>query len=454
MIWQNPWAWLGLATIALPVIVHLLSRGHARVHRFPTLRFIDASRLLPTRRTRLNDLPLLVVRAGVLVAAVAALAQPLLVTTTRSSAANASLARVIILDTSGNVTPARRAALDSVGRAAQLARDVSSSIVLTTDDLAAALPAAVGWLQTRPMRGEIAVISRFPTGSLDSIDIERIPARLGVTLVRVTTPSIGSFETRTHSAVGETVARVTPTADRTDVEWSAPAAERAPVEPLIFAGASERQRVSAARAAAATIPAGRRGPSTDAVVVVEPGYEGRDTLVRNAIEPRAPWMMDIVGRLASDSLLTGTARDAAIVASIDSARLIVVARNDSGRAVVVAGEGQVEGRRRLTLYSLADAGSLTSAALLAAIAHATSIDTPWAGFEPSLISDDVLARWQRSPTAQPTPRRDSATGSTEGDSDVRWLWTLALGLLGIEGWMRRERRIAAARQEAARERAA
>jgi len=454
MIWQNPWAWLGLVAIALPAIVHLLSRGHARVHRFPTLRFIDASRLLPTRRTRLNDLPLLVVRAAVLFVAAAALAQPLFRTAKRSNAANAALARVVILDTSGNVTPAARAALDRFVRAPHLGTDVTSSLTLSTDDPAAALPGAVGWLETQPMRGEIAIISRFPVGALDSIDIARVPARLGVKLVRLPAPAIGPFELRTRSGAGETVARVTPSADRTDVDWSATAAKGTSVEPLIFAGAVERERVKAARDAAAMMPVGRRSTSADWIAVVEPGFEGRDTLARNAIEPHAAWVMDVVARLASDSLLAGAARRAATVVPIDSSRMVIVARNDSGRAVLLAAEGLLEGRRRLTLYSLADAGSLTSAALFVAIAHATSIATPLAAYEPSLISDDLLARWQRAPTAEPRPRHDSATDSTEGDSDARWLWIVVLALLGIESLMRRERRVATAREEAVRERAA
>jgi hypothetical protein len=212
----------------------------------------------------------------------------------------------------------------------------------------------------------------------------------------------------------------------------------------------------AARDAAATMPVGRRTASADSIAVVEPGFEGRDTLERNATEPRAPWMMDVVSRLASDSLLAGAARRATIVAPSDTttAHMVVVARNDSGRAVVLAAEGQIAGRRRLTLYSLADAGSLTSAALLAAVAHATSIGTPWAGYEASLISDDVLARWQRAPTVEPRPRRDTQSSSTEGDSDARWLWLVVLALLGIEGLMRRERRVATAREESVRERAA
>src|SRR5262245_39222827 len=98
MIWRNPWAWLGLTTLALPVLIHLLGRGHARVQPFPSLRFLERSKLLPTRRTRLHDVALLAVRVGILAAAVAALAQPFLRTGNRGATSTTVLARAILID--------------------------------------------------------------------------------------------------------------------------------------------------------------------------------------------------------------------------------------------------------------------------------------------------------------------------------------------------------------------
>src|SRR5205807_1608529 len=104
MIWLNPWAWAGLVMVALPVAIHLLGRGHARVYKFPTLRFLDASRLMPTRRTRVRDLLLLVVRVAILASAVGALAQPLLLTDGRARALDRGLARAIVVDTSASMS--------------------------------------------------------------------------------------------------------------------------------------------------------------------------------------------------------------------------------------------------------------------------------------------------------------------------------------------------------------
>src|SRR5215831_414296 len=103
MIWQNPWAWLGLAAIAVPILVHLLARRQAVRVLFPTLRFLPVSPITAVRRHRLTDLPLLAVRIGVLAAAVAALAQPYVATASRTDRAGAQLARAIVIDTSASM---------------------------------------------------------------------------------------------------------------------------------------------------------------------------------------------------------------------------------------------------------------------------------------------------------------------------------------------------------------
>ncbi len=68
--------------------------------------------------------------------------------------------------------------------------------------------------------------------------------------------------------------------------------------------------------------------------------------------------------------------------------------------------------------------------------------------EPVMLPDWTLASWRR-----PATPADASTGSGSDASDGRWLWLLALLLLGVETWMRRERR-AAATPAIARDRAA
>ena len=86
VLWLNPSALFALAAAAAPILIHLLIRRRAERLPFPTLRFLQPTRLAAIRRHLLDDLPLLVVRVALLSAAVAALAGPLIVTPARRQA--------------------------------------------------------------------------------------------------------------------------------------------------------------------------------------------------------------------------------------------------------------------------------------------------------------------------------------------------------------------------------
>jgi len=62
---------------------------------------------------------------------------------------------------------------------------------------------------------------------------------------------------------------------------------------------------------------------------------------------------------------------------------------------------------------------------------------PLAAMEPETIAAGELQAWSRQPGAVPA----SARPVDEGDR--RWLWALALALLGAEHWLRRTRTMAA-----------
>ena len=65
MFWRQPAAWFGLVALAVPILVHLLGRRPPTPLRFPTLRFLDVSTIVPARRHRLNDVRLLIVRLAI-----------------------------------------------------------------------------------------------------------------------------------------------------------------------------------------------------------------------------------------------------------------------------------------------------------------------------------------------------------------------------------------------------
>ena len=61
MIWLNPAAWIAVAIVAAPVLIHLLVHRRAERFPFPTLRFIQPTRLAAIRRHVLEDIVLLAV---------------------------------------------------------------------------------------------------------------------------------------------------------------------------------------------------------------------------------------------------------------------------------------------------------------------------------------------------------------------------------------------------------
>src|SRR6185503_10274452 len=102
MSWGNAWAFAGMLLLALPVLIHLLARRTAKLQRFPTLRFLGTSRLLPRWNPRLTDPLLLALRVLIIAAAVVALAQPAF--SPRADAGSPeSVTRAVIVDTSASM---------------------------------------------------------------------------------------------------------------------------------------------------------------------------------------------------------------------------------------------------------------------------------------------------------------------------------------------------------------
>src|SRR5471030_651318 len=100
MLWLNPFALFALATVVAPILIHILIQRRAERFPFPTLRFLQPTRLAAIRRHMLEDIVLLAVRVALLAAAVAALAGPLLVTTARRQAWDRRIVRAIVVDDS------------------------------------------------------------------------------------------------------------------------------------------------------------------------------------------------------------------------------------------------------------------------------------------------------------------------------------------------------------------
>jgi hypothetical protein len=452
MIWQNVWAWIGLVSLAVPVLIHLLSRRSARVQPFPTLRFLDSSLLPPIRRARLRDALLLALRLGILAFAVAALAQPLLFTPDRERELEAVLSRAIVLDTSASMqrsTVNGDRAIDAARREVDSLVAAGAFVLLESATPAQMLAGAVAWLHTQPGRREIVVVSDFQVGAIDALDLESVPAGFGtrfrsIDVVQADTP----IEWSTPVGAMQTLARITLLADRTDVEWTIPEQRDVSEDGLLQLAAPE-ERASADAALQAAIAAGAptRTTGIQPVAIVHPRFGQRDRLMAEAEPLNAAWMADVLIHVANDATLAAAAAELPAISGDSanaqpivtspnlamSAPFTLVGRTPSGRAVARVARGVVDGRERLLFFSLVDARSLVSAALAGAILRAQTTAVPVTELEPGRVPDEVLREWERSPSSiAPDGTRITVT-------DARWFWIVALLLLALETWVRRPR---------------
>src|SRR5438105_8053952 len=76
MSFLTPVFFLGLAAIAIPVLVHLVQRERKRVVEFPSLMFVQKIPYQSVRRRRIRHWFLLLMRAAAIALIVAAFARP------------------------------------------------------------------------------------------------------------------------------------------------------------------------------------------------------------------------------------------------------------------------------------------------------------------------------------------------------------------------------------------
>lgn len=435
MTWLNPAAWLGLLAIVVPVLVHLLGRAHPARMEFPAIRFIGPTRQAPVRRARPSDLLLLAIRAAVIATAVTALARPH--RPAASGTGQARVARAILVDTSASmtrsVTAGEPAVLAARREAARLAGEADAAIVVETGAPGDLVAGAVSWLSRHAGRRELVVVSDFQAGTIDSAALAVVGEGVGVGLHRVPQvpePAPVSGEAWSGGRSLRIDARLQGSA--VTARWSPAGTDRVEPFPVVLrAPPGDRPSADAARDAARRtarfVPAAGDRP----VFVVAREDPGRAAVLAAATLPSRPWQ----GRFLVDLIDDAVLRDVAAGAEPDSvppgpAPLVTVARSGSGDPVILAGASVVDGKDVLLLFPLADAGSVTMAALLAAAGRAAGASPAFAEAVPAFLPDEVLRRWERAPaTAAGPPRGD--------DNPARWLWLAALGLLGVEALVRR-----------------
>jgi hypothetical protein len=413
MTWHNPWVWLGTLLVAVPVLIHMLARSSARRQRFPTLRFFDDARIAAVRRSRITDVPLLLVRAAVIVAAVAALAQPYIHTAERRARLSQQVTRIIVVDTSTSMLRATadgRSALAAARAEAAALADAAATIVETAAP-GAVLHGAGAALAARSGVREVVVLSDFQTGAVDSLDVASVPAGTGVRLHRIAVDDAPRAARELRSG-----AYAVSVHDDDGFVWRRRRLPDDSITPAItvLAGAAERAVADAALAAGlADAPAAAHGRRA---VVLLPAAEDRAAVLAAARPLDEPWMADAFVAIRGDAALRAAADRVVPGGGRDEAAGDLQPMTDAtGALLLVVPDG---------------ADGLVIATLVAAAARALAGPPRVRELESAVLPDSVLTQWQR-------PAVADAAGADAGGSDGRWLWLLALVLLGVETLLRR-----------------
>ena len=419
MTWLNPAAFAGLLALAIPILVHLFGRRIAKRQRFPSLRLLLDARATPATRSRPSDLLLLILRCGVVLAAVLGLAQPRWLETGRTRDATAPV-RLILVDTSASMQRLTSEGGIALDRARSVARQALDSaregMVVESAHPGANIAGAVSWLAARSGFRELVIVSDFQVGALSDGSLASLPDGIGLSLRRV---DMAPDATITDSAdvVVETQGMMT------RASWRSVRADSV----LPFALMTATPDSGAARAMLDAIRLLAPGATTPnrAVTVVFPGSASTSP---GAGAFSSAWQGDLLLSLRANQLLGEAARSAS-VSSACEAPGAVVARTSGGQilaSVTAAAPGVV-------IHSCADAGSVAATALLAATAGALTPSRALEEREPEVVPDEVLRRWERPPTSF-APR-----GREETSPDGRWFWLMSIALLAVEQLIRRGR---------------
>lgn len=178
MFWLSPAVLLGTALVAIPIAIHLLARQHGRRLDYPSLRFVQPSALAALRRRTVQDAALLACRMAIIVAAVMALAGPVLQTPSRSSAHEARVARAVVV--MPGTTPV--AMPDAAG-------DAFVSQFFARAEIGDAIADAIRWLDEQPpARRELLLAGAFPRGSVTAGELGAIPNSVGIRFMATASP--------------------------------------------------------------------------------------------------------------------------------------------------------------------------------------------------------------------------------------------------------------------------
>ena len=434
MVWLLPAALAGLTLLAGPVALHLLTRHRARRLPFPTLRFVQPSNTAAVRLRQPTDVWLLILRLSTVAFAVAACAQPLLVTSWRLAGWNGRVARAIVIDSSLSMK-----LIDGSGRvpaalAAEIARAEETNAFQATRleaaDVNEGLTRAARLLEAMPpARREIVVVSDFQAKALDSRALAAIPKEVGLRFVRAgTAPSRREWTGQPMSGWRGDRWEPTTAIDGTSTTtvWRRAAPMPGGLRGLsISASHEEEPAVQIAVRAAEALGV----PSTPTDMRIALAFDGAalPPSFEKAHEIRSRAAAHLLESLRANELLSQASKNVEDPTDLRvSPPWTPMIRDPRGRPLVAAAEGAGE----LLVRTAARAGSIFAPALIRALLLSRDI-APAPDQEVNQIPDAQLDSLRREPgpvTPQSWPRADR--------TDARWFWTAALALLLVETWIR------------------
>jgi len=422
--WQNAAAFWTLPLAAVPIVIHLLRTHHAKRVAFPSLRFVQSSRAAAVRMRLPSDVPLMLVRITIVALAVGALAGPIVLTETRTSEWNARTARAVVVDSSDSMRVP-----DGSGAAPETAAAEAAAAALRTatygrridaDDLEEGLARAARWLAARPpARREIVVISDLQRGSLHSTSTGAVADGTGLRFVSVGRPAENkTLEGARLLGAGDVAPRdrsIEVTKDTTAVAIEArPGNEISGLRLIAPRGA---ERILARLLRAVAVAGAPEGSAQQPIVIQFAGAPPPSS----ALAPIRPgWMLRTVLRLREDSALSASS-------SASPNPWTILARNRDGAPLVRAAASGSE----LLLDVTAPPDSLVAAAVVRAALTARLDVHGYAEHEVGRLDDTWLAALGRPPGSV-----TREAWRTADSTDARWLWFLAIVLLGVEQWLR------------------
>lgn len=259
MTWLTPIAFAGLATLVIPILIHLLVRQQSRRLPFPSLRFLQPTPLASIRRRALSDWPLLAMRMLVIAAGVAALASPVVRWPGRERAWASRVSRAVVVER-------------GIGPRSPLPAESFRLAVFARDDGRTSLREAIDWLESQPASAREVVLSgRFRRGWISPADVASVPPWVGIRIDKGDEPSPREQRLAFAERRGGQLHRVTRSVGLGDAitevrEISAEKVEQAPI--VVTAGATERAAADAALEAILT--RGVRWPARE-ITVTWPG---------------------------------------------------------------------------------------------------------------------------------------------------------------------------------------